>query len=76
MTQSKNEYFHRGVTNQTKPDIIVDLRRIDRKKMAKWAPEQKKHLVDYLNTCEEAFRAFIEEITSITSETEPTTTTK
>lgn len=58
MAQSKHEYFHLGVTNQKTADITVDLRRVDRNKMAKWTPEQRKSLLEFLNTCSEAFESF------------------
>jgi hypothetical protein len=64
MPQRKNEYFHLGVTNQKNPDIVVDLRRVDRSKMAKWTPDQRRGIVEFLKDCESSFRAFKEEILS------------
>jgi hypothetical protein len=62
MVQSKHEYFHLGVNNQKTPDIVIDLRRVDRKKMKQWTPEQRRGLLDFMKTCEEAFETFKGEI--------------
>jgi hypothetical protein len=58
MAQSKHEYFHLGITNQKTPDITVDLKRVDIKKMARWTPQQREHLLGFLERCTESFEAF------------------
>jgi hypothetical protein len=60
--QSKHEYFHKGFDNQKRPDIVIDLRRPSADTMAKWTPEQKKHLPAFIKTCEAVFAAFVTEL--------------
>jgi vacuolar-type H+-ATPase subunit I/STV1 len=62
MAQSKHEYFHLGVTNQTRPDITVELKRADRKMMARWTDQQRRGLIEFLKDCEQSFAAFKGEI--------------
>lgn len=69
--QSKHEYFHRGVDNQMRPDIIIDLRRPSVDSMIKWTPEQKKDLLAFIKTCEAVFNAFITELKQQTIPNEP-----
>lgn len=67
--QSKHEYFHKGVNLQKRPDIVIDLKRPSRETMAKWTPEQKKHLPAFIKTCEAVFAAFINELKEQTNDT-------
>lgn len=62
LSQSKHEYFHKGVDDHKRPDIVIDLRRPSAEKMEKWTPDQKKHLPAFIKTCELAFSAFITEL--------------
>lgn len=65
MIQSKHEFFHQGVDTQKRADIVVDLKRIDNKKIAKWTPEHKQNLPEFIATCERVFASFIAELKSI-----------
>lgn len=60
--QSKQEFFHSGVDNQKRPDIVIDLRRIDAKKILDWTKEQKLELKEWLDHCEDQFRIFKKEL--------------
>lgn len=68
-TQSKHEYFHKGVDTQHRPDIVVDLRRPPVDKMAKWSRDERASLDDFIATCQRAFAAFINELTQQTNDT-------
>lgn len=67
IAQSKHEYFHKGFTNQKRPDIVIDLRRPSSEHISKWTPEQKQHLPAFIKTCEAVFAAFITELKAQTN---------
>lgn len=67
--QSKHEFFHKGFSNQKRPDIVIDLRRPSADRIGKWTPEQKKHLPAFIKTCEAVFAAFINELKEQTNDT-------
>lgn len=65
MMQSKHEFFHSGVDNQKRPDIVVDLRRKNTKEISKWTPQEKEEAKIWLKSVEHVFNAFKEEILSV-----------
>lgn len=68
MIKSKHEYYHKNVDTQKRPDIVVDLKRPPVDTMAKWTPEQKKHLPAFIKSCEEVFATFIQELKQQTND--------
>lgn len=64
MVQAKHQYFHKGEA-QKRADITVDLRRLDKKKIAKWTTEERKHLKDFIISFEASFNAFKTELYSL-----------
>jgi DnaJ-class molecular chaperone len=64
MASSKHEFFHKGVLNQITPDIIVSFKRPDSKKLKEWAADQSESLKEFLQTCENSFTSFKEEVLS------------
>jgi hypothetical protein len=60
--QSKHQYYHNGVDNQKQADITIDLKRLDKKKISEWTPEQKKELQSFINRVDKIFAVFKNEI--------------
>lgn len=65
MMQTKHQFYHSGVDNQTRADITVDLKRPDRKKIENWTPAQKRSMKKWILRCEDQFKIFKEEILSM-----------
>lgn len=68
MGQSKHEYFHKGTDNQKRPDIVMDLKRPSAEKMAEWSQAEKAGLLNFIDTCQRVFAAFINELNQHTNE--------
>jgi hypothetical protein len=62
MASSKREFFHLGIHDQKKPDLVMDLRRVDSEKIAEWTPEQKQAVKEWVFDCESTFKRFRNEI--------------
>lgn len=60
--QSKHQYYHNGVDSQKRADITIDMKRLDKSKIAEWKPEQKKELASFINRVDKIFTAFKNEI--------------
>jgi hypothetical protein len=63
--QSKHQYYHNGVDNQKRADITIDLKRLDKTKIAEWTPEQKKELQSFIVRVDKIFNAFKNEILDV-----------
>ncbi len=60
--QSKHQFYHKGVDNQKRADITIDLKRLDKTKIAQWTPDQKKDLESFINRADKIFTVFKNEI--------------
>lgn len=74
MTKSKHQYFHKGIGNQKRASIVVDLRRPPLKKMDKWTAEERATLADWIKECERSFGNFIATLNEYTNGAEQKTT--
>lgn len=61
--QAKREFFHSGVDNQKRPDIVVDLKRPSLEQMKLWTVRQKIAALQWIAGCERDFKIFKKEIT-------------
>jgi len=64
MASTKHQYFNKGVNEQKRADITIDLRRPDKKQIATWTPQERKEVNEWLKMVEKVFKAFKEEIVS------------
>ena len=62
MTHSKSEFFRKGITNQTRPDIVIEFKRKPSKQIAKWNEYQRHEAMKFLEETKEKLNAFIEQI--------------
>jgi hypothetical protein len=62
MERAKHEFFRNGAEVQKTADIIVDLKRVEKKTIEKWTPAQRQLAADWLNEVERSFRIFKSEI--------------
>lgn len=62
MRQSKMQFFKDGVEKQKRPDITMDLRRVDIKKIEKWSIGQRIMMKAFLEECKSKLEAFIKEL--------------
>ena len=65
MVQSKNEFFSKGVENQKRPDIVINLKRKDIKQIKKWTDIERNEALKWLEEQEIRFKAFVDTIRSI-----------
>lgn len=65
MRQSKVEFFSKGVNEQKTPDVIIDLKRIDEKKIKEWSREEKNHAIDFMADAENRFKKFKNELSRL-----------
>ena len=61
--QSKREFFHSGVDNQKRPDIVVDLKHPSVEQMKLWSVRQRMSVLQWIEDCEKTFKVFKKEIT-------------
>lgn len=64
MVQSKSGFFSKGVENQIRPDIVIDLKRKDIKQIKKWNDYQRHEALKWLEEQEVRFNEFIDAIRS------------
>jgi hypothetical protein len=57
--KSKHEFFEKGIANQKRPSIVVDIKLADLSKIANWDNLQKKEALEFL----ERVKARLGEIT-------------
>jgi hypothetical protein len=62
MPKIKMQFYHKGVINQKRSDITMDLIRPDKDQIAKWTDEERDKAAKFMKTCEASFKAFKEEI--------------
>lgn len=60
--QSKHQFYRKGPDNQRTSDVTVDLRRLDKAKIAAWSAEDKNNLIDFMMLADAVYQAFKEEI--------------
>lgn len=65
MVQSKREFFRNGVDNQKRPDIVIDLKRMEAKKIDTWTPEQRDYAKKFIRETRRVFDAFAEAIENL-----------
>lgn len=49
MAQSKHEFFEKGVVNQKRPSIVIDIKIPDLSKIKNWNAEQKQQAKQFIN---------------------------
>lgn len=62
LAQSKREFFHKGVDNQKRPDIVIDLRRVSPDKIKEWSLSQRLMALAFIRDARNTFNAFEKEI--------------
>lgn len=62
MRQIKKEFFSTGFLEQKKPDIMIDLKRLDESEISKWTPEQKKKAREFIKDCQRSWNRFVIEL--------------
>lgn len=58
MQQIKLEFFKDGPDNQKRPDIVLDLRRANGKKISKFGPMDKENMRKFIEDMENSFKLF------------------
>ena len=61
MAQSTHEFFEKGVVNQKRPSIVVDIKMADLSKMKKWKPEEKQQAKQFLSKAKKRLHEMIDE---------------
>ena len=67
MSQSKHEFFEKGIVNQKRPSIVVDIKMADLSKMAKWKPEEKQQAKQFLSKAKKRLQEMIFEAENVLS---------
>jgi hypothetical protein len=60
--QAKHQFYRKGVDNQKRADITIDLKRLDKSEMTKWTNKEKAEATLFINQVEGVLKAFIAEI--------------
>lgn len=61
--QAKHQFYHKGVDNQTRSDVTIDLRRPATSKIKKWSMSERLLLLAFIKDCRSVFDAFEKELT-------------
>jgi hypothetical protein len=60
--QTKHQHYRKGVNNQKRADITIDLKRLDKDKMKEWTVEQKLTAKAFIERVSGIFEVFKNEI--------------